>query len=70
MLESDKNDFGLQDSNVSYLDLGLCLKGHNDNLDSVDQSTESQMKSGDIDEEFFLKTNWLEKKRKKKLLLQ
>ncbi|KAE8125474.1 hypothetical protein FH972_020278 [Carpinus fangiana] len=48
---------GTQDSNASYLDLGLCLKGHNDNLDSVDESTESQMKSGSIDEEFFLKTN-------------
>jgi hypothetical protein len=34
MQESNKNQFALQDSNVSCLDLGLCLKGHNDNLDS------------------------------------
>ncbi|GLT72842.1 hypothetical protein SLA2020_447410 [Shorea laevis] len=43
---------GTQDSNVSYLDLGLCLKGHNDNHDSVGQNRESQMKSASIDVEF------------------
>jgi hypothetical protein len=57
MQESDKNQFGLQDSNVSCLDLGLCLKGHDDNLDSVGQNTENQMKSASIDVEFLLKTN-------------
>lgn len=65
MQECDKNQFGLQDSNVSYLDLGLCLKGHNDNHDSVGQNRESQMKSASIDVEFL----WRQTDLKKKLLL-
>ncbi|KAF5461143.1 hypothetical protein F2P56_020962 [Juglans regia] len=39
--ESDNNILGLQDSNISHLDLGLCLKGHNSNVDSVGQNRDS-----------------------------
>ncbi|GMY31128.1 hypothetical protein FCV25MIE_26370 [Fagus crenata] len=53
-----------QDSNINNLDLGLCLTGHNSNLDSVGQNIETQMKSASptgfgqhIDVQNFLKTN-------------
>lgn len=36
--------YSLQDSNTSSLDLGLCLKGHNSNSDSVGQRKEDQTK--------------------------
>ncbi|KDP39195.1 hypothetical protein JCGZ_00952 [Jatropha curcas] len=35
-----------QDSNVSNLDLDLCLKGHNGDPDSVGRTKESQVKKG------------------------
>ena len=64
MQESNKNLFGLQDSNINNLDLGLCLTGHNSNLDSVGQNSETQIKSVNpsgfdqhIDVQNFLKTN-------------
>jgi len=41
---SSKNPLLLQDSNLSHLDLGLCLKGRNSDLDSVGQSKEDQVK--------------------------
>ncbi|KAL3576454.1 hypothetical protein D5086_021737 [Populus alba] len=44
ILVSSKNPLLLQDSNLSHLDLGLCLKGRNSDLDSVGQSKEDQVK--------------------------
>ncbi|XP_011013132.1 PREDICTED: uncharacterized protein LOC105117239 isoform X2 [Populus euphratica] len=44
--QNDEDDFKsvAQDSNLSHLDLGLCLKGRNIELDSVCQSEEDQVK--------------------------
>ncbi|KAJ6979572.1 uncharacterized protein [Populus alba] len=44
--QNDEDDFKseTQDSNLSHLDLGLCLKGRNSDLDSVGQSKEDQVK--------------------------
>ncbi|KAL9346300.1 hypothetical protein Peur_061153 [Populus x canadensis] len=44
ILVSSKNPLLLQDSNLSHLDLGLCLKGRNSDLDSVGQSKEDRVK--------------------------
>lgn len=45
IVELNKSVFALQDSNASHLDLGLCLKGHNSDHDSVGESKEDQVKN-------------------------
>ena len=64
MQESYQNLFGWQDSQISHLDLGLCLTGPNSNVDSVGQNRETQMESASlsgfgqhIEVQNFLKTN-------------